>query len=127
MAERGKVEERKNLREVDRRCLVFYLRVFDGTSNTVLGYLVDISEKGIMLVSDGPLRVDKDYRLRMRLPTQMKDRNEIIFTAVSRWCKIDSSSDFYLTGFRLDDLTLEAKTLISNLIEDFGFNGDTEG
>ncbi len=122
MVEGRQMEERKNLRQVDRRCLVFYLRVFDGSSKSILGYLVDISENGIMLISDGPLRIEKNYRLRMRLPTEMQDRNEILFTAVSRWCKIDSSSDFYLTGFQLNDLCPKTQKLVFGLIEDFGFN-----
>ncbi|KJR99537.1 MAG: hypothetical protein VR65_16315 [Desulfobulbaceae bacterium BRH_c16a] len=112
----------KDLRQANRKYLVFYLRVFDGMSSKILGHLVDISEKGIMLVGDNPIPVGEDYRLRMRLPTQMKDRNEIIFTATSRWCKNDANPDFYLAGFQIHELEPDARELIGSLISDFSYN-----
>lgn len=121
MGNRGDLDESGELRRVDRRYLVFYLRVFDGLSSNILGHLVDISEKGIMLISDVPFEVNENYRLRMRLPTEMKDRNEIVFAATSRWCKSDSNPDFYRAGFQLHDLEPYAKKLITSLIRDFGY------
>jgi len=115
------VREGKELRKIDRKYLVFYLRVFDGMSSKILGHLVDISEKGIMLISDSPLEINEDYRLRMRLPTHMKERNEILFNATSRWCKSDSNPDFYRAGFQMHDLNPLNSRLISNLIRDFGY------
>lgn len=112
----------KELRQFDRRYLVFYLRVFDGMSSKLIGHLIDISQKGIMLISDSPIEVNEDYRLRMRLPTQGKDRNEIVFKATSRWCKNDSNPDFYMAGFQMYDLNPEANRLIENLIRDFGYS-----
>lgn len=111
-------------RQVSRKYLVFYLRVFDGMSSKILGHLVDISEKGIMLVGDNPVPVGEDYRLRMRLPTQMKDQTEIVFTATSRWCKNDANPDFYLVGFQIQELDPKARELISSLIKDFSYNED---
>lgn len=115
------IGRRKEMRQVDRRYLVFYLRVFDGMSSKIVGHLIDISEKGIMMITDNPVEVNQDYRLRMRLPTQGKDRNEIVFKATSRWCKGDSNPDFYLAGFQMYDLDPETSKLVGNLIRDFGY------
>lgn len=123
MSENGDFENQRNLRSIERRYLVFYLRVFDGQSNKILGHLVDISEQGIMLLSDGPIQINQDYRLRMRLPTELKDRNEVIFTATCRWCKNDSNPDFYRAGFQMHDLKAYPKKLITKLIHDFGYDG----
>ena len=112
----------KDKRQTDRWYLVFYLRVFDGMSSKILGHLVDISEKGIMLICDNPIEVNEDYRLRMRLPNQMKDRDEILFSATSRWCKSDANPDFYLVGFQIYDLEPTTRDLINTLIRDFGQN-----
>jgi c-di-GMP-binding flagellar brake protein YcgR len=117
-------EAHKDLRQVSRKYLVFYLRVFDGMSSKILGHLVDISEKGIMLVGDNPIPVGEDYRLRMRLPTQMKDHTDIIFTATSRWCKNDANPDFYLVGFQIQEMEATARELIASLIKDFSYNED---
>lgn len=111
----------KEMRQVDRRYLVFYLRVFDGMSSKIIGHLIDISERGIMLICDSPVEINENYRLRMRLPTQGKDRNEIVFNATSRWCKSDSNPDFYMAGFQMYDLDTKTSQLISNLIKDFGY------
>jgi hypothetical protein len=109
----------KNKRQADRWYLVFYLRVFDGMSSKILGHLIDISERGIMLICDNPVEVHEDYRLRMRLPNQMKERDEIIFSATSRWCKSDANPDFYLVGFQIYDLEPATRDLINTLIRDF--------
>jgi c-di-GMP-binding flagellar brake protein YcgR len=115
--------DRKKLRQADRWYLVYYLRVFDGMSRNILGHLVDISEKGLMLICENPVEVHGDYRLRMRLPNQMKDRDEIIFSATSRWCKKDANPDFYLVGFEMHDLAPKIREIIVSLIQDFS-HGD---
>ncbi len=122
MLENGDLEDKRNLRSIERRYLVFYLRVFDGQSNKILGHLVDISEQGIMLLSDSPIQINQDYRLRMRLPTELKERNEVIFTATCKWCKNDSNPDFYRAGFQMHDLDSYPKKLITKLIHDFGYD-----
>ncbi len=115
-------EAKKDLRQAERWYLVFYLRVFDGMSRKIFGHLIDISENGIMLMSDNPVEVNQGYRLRMRLPNQIRDKDEIIFSATSRWCKRDVNPDFYLIGFQIHDLEPTIKDLIAHLIKDFSYN-----
>ncbi|MCP4339778.1 MAG: PilZ domain-containing protein [Desulfobulbaceae bacterium] len=122
MIDGGQDHKWKEKRQADRWYLVFYLRVFDGMSRKILGHLIDISEKGIMLICDDPVEVNEDYRLRMRLPNQMKERDEIIFSATSRWCKSDVNPDFFLVGFQIYDLDPTTTDLINNLIKDFSYN-----
>lgn len=119
ITEKGKRE----MRQVERKYIVFYLRVFDGMSRKVLGHLVDISEKGIMLISDNPTEVNETYRLRMSLPTQLKESSEVLLAATSRWCKQDANPDFYLSGFALHDLDATTEKVIRRLVEEFSYNG----
>ena len=112
-------EENREKRTVERKYLVFYLRVFDGLSSRVLGHLIDFSEKGLMMVSDDPIEINEEYRLRMCLPSQFKDKTEVVFTATSRWCKQDSNPDFYLSGFQMHQLDEETEKPILRLIRDF--------
>jgi len=112
-----------DLRKVERRHLVFYLRVFDGMGSKVIGHIVDISAQGLMLISDDPLPVHEDYRLRMRLPAEIVDRDELVLNATSRWCRQDDNPDFFITGFQISDLTPDVEKYISCLIEDFSFTG----
>lgn len=115
--------EEVDKRQTERWYVVFYLRVFDGKSPGILGHLIDISEKGIKLICDKPIEVNKEYSLRMRLPNQMKERDEILFSATSRWCRIDVNPDFYLVGFQIDDFEPASRELVAALVRDFGRNG----
>ncbi len=115
-------ERKKELRKVNRRYLVFYLRIYDGMSSKILGHIVDISEKGMMLISDNSIPVNENYRLRMRLPTQMKERNEVLFDATSRWCKSDANPDFFLAGFQMHNLEQSTRDLVHTLIRNFSYN-----
>jgi len=110
------------MREAIRWYPVFYLRIYNADSNKILGHLVDISEKGLMLICDGVVPINEEYQLRMRLPAQMKDRREILFRATSRWCKADANPDFFLAGFHLPLLELATRELILALIRDFSYN-----
>ena len=91
-------------------------------SSRVVGHLIDISPKGLMLLSDEPIAVNEEYRLRMRLPHEVTESDEVIFRAVSRWCRPDDNPDFYVTGFQIQDLDDEAEKTISSLIEEFSFS-----
>lgn len=108
-------------RQATRRHLVFYLRIFDGMSSRVVGHLMDISPSGLMLLSDEPVAVNEEYRLRMRLPKEVSGSDEIVFGAVSRWCRQDENPDFYVTGFQIQDIDNETRESVSHLIEEFGF------
>jgi len=112
----------QEMREAIRWYPVFYLRIYNVDSNKILGHLVDISEKGLMLICDRVVPINEEYQLRMRLPAQMKDRREILFRATSRWCKADANPDFYLAGFHLPLLESATRELILALIRDFSYN-----
>lgn len=120
MEKTGETQE-KEMRKVERRHLVFYLRVFDGMSNRVLGHVVDISTRGVMLISDQPIPVNGQHLLRMRLPSTIGNRDELLFNASSKWCKQDINPDFYITGFEIEEVNEEVARFILCLVDDFGF------
>ncbi|MGW8195718.1 MAG: PilZ domain-containing protein [Desulforhopalus sp.] len=117
------VEAKRDLRKIDRRTIAFYLLVFDGTERQILGHLLDISEKGLQIWGENEIVVDRPYFLSMRLPALMKkDRDEIFFSATSRWCRHDRISETYLTGFQIENLRSTTRKIISALIRDFGYS-----
>jgi hypothetical protein len=92
------MEDRRKLK---RRHLIYYLRVFEQGTNKLVGHLVDLTQEGIMLISENPIEVNKVYHLRMILPSRMGGNEEWLFDAESRWCNKDINPDFYDTGFKL--------------------------
>ncbi len=105
-------------RSFGRHHLIYYLRVFDGISSRVVGHIVDISPQGLMLITDEPVTVQEDYRLRMRFPGS--DQEELIFDAVCRWCRQDDNPDFYIAGFHIQDIPANAAHFFQGLIAEFG-------
>ncbi len=111
-------------RTCPRRHLIFYLRVFDNETNKLVGYIGDISTKGVMLVSEKPIKTDKVFSLSLHLnPTNDRREPRVVnFDARSIWCRNDVNPDLYDTGFELIDLAEETVEEISELIDDIGFN-----
>ena len=126
MTDNRQGHEKKDLRQVDRRNLVFYLRVFDGMSRKILGHVVNISDKGVMLICDDPVEVDKDFRLRMHLPSLMKDNDDIFFSATSKWRKEDADPKFYLAGFQIHTLEPVNEKVFDNLLKEFSYKAEKQ-
>ena len=113
-------EQNVEQRRLSRHHLIYYLRVFDGISNRVVGHIVDISPKGIMLITDEPIAVNEEFRLRMRFPGAGTEQEELIFAAACRWCREDENPEFYIAGFQIEDLPDSAANFIQGLIAEFG-------
>jgi hypothetical protein len=110
-------------RAYDRRHSIIYLQVFDQDSGTALGNLVDISEKGVMLVSKAPWESNRRHRLRMQLPEPVNGSNTVDFEAEVRWCRQDVNPDLYDVGFKLIDPPSSFRDALESLIQGYMFTG----
>lgn len=109
-------------RALKRRHLIYYLEVHDAEKDELLGHLVDLTTQGIKLVSKKPIAVNRAFTLSMSLPEEMFKEKNLVFTATSLWSAPDINPDFYDTGFSVPGLSDEAKQLITDLVEQVGFN-----
>jgi hypothetical protein len=116
----GRGQHIRERRQTERKHLVYYLRVFDGPGAKVLGHIVNISAGGVMLLGDTVIPPNWNYHLRMKYPAMVTDRDDILFTATSRWCHKDTE-DLYITGLEIHDLLIGEKRDLLCLIEDFSF------
>ena len=57
-------------RRIERHQLPGYLRVFNRYTNKQLGCLGNVSEKGLMLISDLPMMVGAEFQLRLQVPCE---------------------------------------------------------
>jgi len=108
-------------RRLKRRHLIYYLRVFNRETDQLLGHLVDITEEGLMLISEQPIELDVTFHLQMQLPSNIGGMEKWEFDAVSKWCRKDINPDFLDSGFQLVDIDVKSLTVIRNLIRGFGF------
>lgn len=106
-------------RALKRWHLIFYLRVFNQDTEELLGHIIDISESGMMLVSDAPIPVHQEFHVWIDVPEEVGPRQRIHLQAYSLWSRNDINPDFYDTGFRLTNTTSRAMYHIETLIESF--------
>jgi hypothetical protein len=106
-------------RKLERRHLIYYLRVYGKKSKQMVGHVVNITKEGIMLISEDPIETDGYFQFRMALPEAIKESREISFEAKSVWCKKDNNPEFYNTGFRLTKISIGDLQIIEKLTKDF--------
>ncbi|MDA8159521.1 MAG: PilZ domain-containing protein [Desulfobacteraceae bacterium] len=110
------------LRRLKRRHIIYYLEVFDRESGQLLGHLVDLTVKGMKLVSKEEIPVGKGFSLRMVMPEEYCPAREVLFHATSTWCSQDVNPDFFASGFSTPDLSEDNRRLFMILINQAGFN-----
>jgi hypothetical protein len=109
-------------RKFKRRHLIFYLRVIERESNAVLGFLVDITTQGIMMMSEFPTEIGKTFHLKLLTDAGPQGEKFLEFQAVSKWCERSVNTDFYDTGFELIDINPDDLQGIRQTIAESGFN-----
>lgn len=123
MAEKRKATKKKSSvqenRTVDRRGLVFYLRVFDQATQYILGHLTDISTAGLMLVSERKIDPGSLFEVRVILPKEVMGRTELPLKITCCWCSPDAIPEFYAAGFQFEEISLSQKKLIDALTTEF--------
>lgn len=111
----------ENRRRMQRRHLLYYLRVFDTGTGAMLGHIVDINTGGFLLLSEAPIPVGTVYHLSMTWVDEEERKRELRFAAESVWGKHDVNPDFWDTGFRLTETTPDELQEIRAVIDDIGF------
>jgi hypothetical protein len=109
-------------RKQKRRHLIYYLTVIDRETNNVIGYLVDITTKGIMLMSDNALQPGTVLHLKIMLQTEMSDKEYLHFDARVIWSKQSINGNSYDTGLELLNVKPEDFREIETVIDELGFN-----
>ena len=108
-------------RSIKRRHLIFYLRVWETTSEKLLGHVVDITTEGMMLISDQPIPTGQSYTLEVRLPDTEGDLKPLRFSAICRWSDNDINPAFYDSGFEFLEKTPQAMDTIRQMVAAYGF------
>jgi hypothetical protein len=111
-------------RRLSRRHILFYSRVFDRKTGVFLGYLGNLNEGGLMIISETQIQVDLIYLLRIDLPEDIYSNTMLNFEAKSVWSQLDVDPNFYNTGFQFVNISDESKDIIAQIIDDYGFRDD---
>ena len=118
MANTGAAREER--REQQRRHLYFFSRVFDEDTHELAGRLVDISGKGMMMVSEKPIKANQTFKFKLVLPGAVGGKRTLILEAKSRWSTKAAAQDHFDNGFELVNISSRDARMIGRLTADLG-------
>lgn len=106
-------------RRHERFYLSYYLKVIDRETNQTIGHCANISNGGMMLISEEPIKTQKVFFFKMVFPEEIMGSRDFQFVAASKWCKKDDNPAFHNTGFQLEKISPENTQVIKGLIRKF--------
>lgn len=109
-------------RRIERHQLPYFLQVFNGFTDKPMGSLGNLSEQGLMLISQLPLLVNADFELRLKLPKAGGELQIIDLKAHCLWCHEDATPGYYDSGFVLLESCQGYQHLLMNLQHYFSFH-----
>ncbi|MBI3739816.1 MAG: PilZ domain-containing protein [Chloroflexi bacterium] len=110
-------ERRKN----KRKYLLYYGRVYDERAQSLLGHLVDITQQGLMLLSDQPFPVGVTQQIKLEVTDDLAEQPYLSLTVKSIWCEPDVDPNHFNTGFEILALKPDDEQVIKMIIENYGF------
>lgn len=103
-------------RLIQRHQLTFFLKVFNRFTDKPIGYLGNVSDGGLMLISQLPMLVDANFEFRIKLPgCRWGGAVYRPDSARCLWCREDLTPHYYDSGFILYQPPAEYSGLISAL------------
>lgn len=110
-----------NQRRIQRHQLPYYLNVFNRHTDKPLGFIGNLSEGGLMLISRYPMMLQERFDMRLKIPGQVGQLRFVDFSAISLWSREDVTPGSYDTGFELITPPAEIMEMIAALHHYFSF------
>lgn len=108
-----------------RRHIMFYLDVFDGDHETRIGWLGDISETGLMIISQKELVLEKPLIITIVLPKNEPFNSRRMKAEVElRWSSPDKNPAYRIYGGVFTRTPAGSEKVIRALIRLYGFSDD---
>jgi hypothetical protein len=114
-------------RRLERRELIYYLKVRDLATNKELGRMVDIHRQGLLLMGDKKLTPGKIHNISIEMPKAMMEQGikNVNVKAVVMWARNSQSSPFMENGLEFQEPGLDTHRTIDKLIEFFALPNGT--
>lgn len=109
-------------RRIERHELSRFLQVFNRFTDKPIGYLGNVSEDGLMLISQLPMMVGATFELCVKAPMANGDVQTIDLTAECLWSREDVNPQHYDSGFSVVAAPADYSQLISALLRYFSFD-----
>jgi len=111
----------RDKRKLKRRNLIYYLHVLERASGRLIGYLVDISTEGILLMTESPIAFGTMLELKILLESELSAKQYLYFDARAVRCEKSINGTNYDIGCQLLNLAHEDFREIEAIIDELGF------
>ncbi|MGH8390466.1 MAG: PilZ domain-containing protein [Pseudomonas sp.] len=108
-------------RRIERHQLPYFLKVFNRVTDKPIGFLGNVSEDGLMLISQLPMMIGADFDLRLKIPVGDGRQQVIDLRGCCLWCHEDANPLHYDAGFSLHRAPPEYGQLVEALKQYFSF------
>lgn len=121
VAAKKAIQDMYKERRIERHQLPYFLKVFNGINDRPIGFLGNVSENGLMLISQLPLMVGADFDLHLKIPADEGPQENIQLKARCLWCHEDVTPQHFDAGFSLLWAPPDYGQLVSALRQYFCF------
>ena len=111
-------------RKFERRDFSYFMRVTDVANGQPLGYLADIGMSGFKLDRANCVPINKDFRLRIELTSELASKQSMVFMARSKWCHTDPiDPTAFNVGFQITNMATDDFEILSRMFEKYTSHG----
>jgi len=111
----------QNRRIRERRSLVYHLKVVERDNGGIIGYLGNLTARGLLLFSEKQApRLNRPAPMEMLLPAPIDGHDRVAFEAAGVWSAPNKVPGLYSTGFRICHITRTDSRLIGKTLNRFG-------
>jgi len=95
-----------------------YFLVRHVQTQQIIGRVVNLSVGGLMLIATKSLTVHREYELQLVFPRTIADKQNITFTAESRWSKYNSHADWWEIGFEIRGINPNDVVVLNQVVHE---------
>lgn len=112
----------KNKRQIARNNFIHNFTIINQETKEELGDLADITVKGVMLIADESIEVDKDYILEFAPDEKIMKGTNIVIKARAIRCLETEIKEMFAVGFIINEIDESSKESLNALIDKFGLD-----
>ncbi len=110
-----------NQRSIQRHQLPYYLNVYNRFTGKPLGFIGNLSETGMMLISRYPMMTGVRFEMRLKIPARHGELRCVDLSATCLWSREDVTPGSFDSGFALISPPDEIRSMIEALQRYFSF------
>jgi hypothetical protein len=110
-------------RKESRKKLMAFTPVYELLHKKLLGYVVDLTLKGVMVSSAAPVEVDRRLVLGIEFPENQPETpvTRVAVSARVAWCRQEEGQQDFNIGFEFVDVPPENARIIEAILERYQF------